>query len=314
MSMPKVSVIIPNFNHALFLNQRINSVLNQTYQDFELIILDDCSTDNSKEVIEQYSNHPRISHIVYNEMNSGSTFKQWEKGIGLAKGEFVWIAESDDWAELNFLENLVIFIAKNDDIGFVYSDSNVYEAGVKVNTFSKINNTFTKTIKWNNSYVAGGHDELGLLSLFCFVNNASAALFRRTALDQIFPLSNSFRFMGDWFVYIQLANRNKIGYLHLPLNNYRYHTANVSKDVNKHLGYVRERFIISNYLLKNCLFLNKDKLNKNLYDYAAHKVSLKKKNILVYKELASINFILFCTLIWHSIFVLYKQKIKKIIR
>ena len=91
-----VSVVIPNFNHALYLKQRIESVLNQTFQNFELIILDDCSTDNSKEVIERYKNHPKISKIVYNEENSGSVFRQWIKGIKLSTGKYIWIAESDD--------------------------------------------------------------------------------------------------------------------------------------------------------------------------------------------------------------------------
>ena len=58
---PTVSVIIPNYNHAPYLKERIDSVLNQTYQDFEVIILDDCSPDNSVEVIEQYRSNPHVS-------------------------------------------------------------------------------------------------------------------------------------------------------------------------------------------------------------------------------------------------------------
>ena len=91
--MPKVSVIIPNYNHAQFLEQRVESVLNQTFQDFEIIFLDDASTDNSKEVFSKYSNHPKISHVIFNETNSGSPFKQWNKGFGLSTGEYIWIAE-----------------------------------------------------------------------------------------------------------------------------------------------------------------------------------------------------------------------------
>ena len=103
---PKVSVIVPNYNHASYLKQRIDSILNQTFQDFEVIILDDCSTDNSLEVLSHYKNHNKVSHCVFNDTNSGSTFKQWDKGIQLAKGEWIWIAESDDWAEPEFLETI----------------------------------------------------------------------------------------------------------------------------------------------------------------------------------------------------------------
>src|SRR5690348_15535502 len=87
---PKVSVIIPNYNHADHLQQRIETVLNQTYRDFDVIILDDCSTDGSKEVIEKYRNHPAVKTIVYNDVNSGNPFLQWKKGLDLAGGEWIW--------------------------------------------------------------------------------------------------------------------------------------------------------------------------------------------------------------------------------
>lgn len=114
---PLVSVIIPNYNHARYLDQRIQTVLGQTYQNFEVIILDDCSTDNSLEVIEKYRSDPRIVDVIVNEKNSGNTFLQWNKGIYLAKGELIWIAESDDYCKLNMLEELVsAFILKPNTI------------------------------------------------------------------------------------------------------------------------------------------------------------------------------------------------------
>lgn len=107
-----ISVIIPNYNHAPYLKQRIDSVLNQTYTDMEVIILDDKSTDNSIEIIEQYRSHPKVVQIELNKQNSGTTFKQWQKGISLAKGEYIWIAESDDYADETFLEKVVGSINK----------------------------------------------------------------------------------------------------------------------------------------------------------------------------------------------------------
>ena len=78
---PLVSIIIPNYNHARYLKQRLESIFNQTYQNFEVIFLDDCSTDNSSDIIEQYKDNPHLSQIVVNETNSGSPFKQWNKGF-----------------------------------------------------------------------------------------------------------------------------------------------------------------------------------------------------------------------------------------
>jgi glycosyltransferase involved in cell wall biosynthesis len=80
---PLVSIIIPNYNHARFLDERMTSVLEQTYQHIEVIILDDCSTDNSREVIEKYRSNPKVSKIVFNDTNSRSPFKQWYKGFQL---------------------------------------------------------------------------------------------------------------------------------------------------------------------------------------------------------------------------------------
>ena len=105
--MPKVSVIVPNYNYGRFLPQRLESILSQTFQNMEIILLDDCSTDNSQAVLSQYATHPLVSRIVFNEKNSGSPFAQWRKGIDLAQGEYVWIAESDDYCEPTLLATLV---------------------------------------------------------------------------------------------------------------------------------------------------------------------------------------------------------------
>ena len=102
--MCKVSVIVPNYNYEQYLPERIDSILNQTYTDFELILLDDASTDGSATLIEKYKDNPHVSHVVINEENSGSPFRQWMKGIVLARGEWVWIAEADDLCEPAFLE------------------------------------------------------------------------------------------------------------------------------------------------------------------------------------------------------------------
>ena len=80
-AMPKVSVIVPNYNHAAFLGLRIDSILEQTYRDFELLILDDASTDDSREVIARYARDPRVT-IECNQTNAGSPYLQWRKGPG----------------------------------------------------------------------------------------------------------------------------------------------------------------------------------------------------------------------------------------
>src|SRR5690349_18391470 len=105
--MPEVSVIVPAYNHEPYLKQRLDSVFSQRFDNFEVIILDDHSSDNSVDVIKQYSHQPKLKKIDVNTRNSGSPFIQWQKGFELAAGKYVWIAESDDWAEPDFLEKMV---------------------------------------------------------------------------------------------------------------------------------------------------------------------------------------------------------------
>lgn len=112
--MPKVSVIIPNYNHGKYLKKRVDSVLSQTFQDIEVIVLDDASTDDSREILEQYRSNEKISEIIYNEENTGNPFYQWNEGIVRAKGKYIWIAESDDWCENNMLQYLLDGIERDE--------------------------------------------------------------------------------------------------------------------------------------------------------------------------------------------------------
>src|SRR5262249_33075884 len=97
-----ISAIVPTYNHARFLEQRIRSIVEQKGRPDELIILDDASTDGSRELIERLVPELDLPVVtVFNETRSGNVFRQWEKGISLARGDLVWICESDDFAELD---------------------------------------------------------------------------------------------------------------------------------------------------------------------------------------------------------------------
>ena len=116
-----VSIIVPCFNHLNYLSKRVETILNQTYPNFEIIFLDDCSSDGSWEYLIQFENHPKVSHCIRNDVNSGSPFKQWKKGLDLAKYDWIWIAESDDFSEINFLFEMVSKIEPNTNLIFCKS-------------------------------------------------------------------------------------------------------------------------------------------------------------------------------------------------
>lgn len=219
MNNSLVSVIIPNYNHAKYLDQRIQSVLSQTYQNFEVIILDDKSTDNSCEVIEKYRGNSHVSHIVYNSENSGSTFRQWHKGFELAKGELIWIAESDDACEITMLEQLVSCFS--DDVVLAYVSSKYMDSAGQLNSacVSSTNDIFAfkgcdyikeKLYAWNS------------------IQNASSVLFKRSIAVSLPHDYMSFKASGDYLFWVYMSERGDVVWIDRCLNYFRKHDNEVS--------------------------------------------------------------------------------------
>lgn len=219
---PIVSVIVPNYNHAPYLKPRIDSILQQTFQDFELIILDDCSSDNSKEIIESYRGNPHISQIIYNTFNSGSAFKQWDKGISLAKGEWIWIAESDDYAEPQFLEKLISAVRNRPSYGFVYSNTRIVSEKGETLYETTVNNT----IEYFNGFEYLKHN----LSKCPEIWNVSMTLFKRVLFPQTDErkLYESMKYCGDLMFYSLLLEKTNIAVCHEILSNFRKHNGSIS--------------------------------------------------------------------------------------
>ncbi len=244
-----VSVIVPNYNHGKYLEQRIASILQQTYTHFELIILDDCSTDDSMAIIERYRDHPKVSHILRNETNVGSPFKQWVKGIHLAKGAFIWIAESDDWCEPTLLQYLVEGIQQDDDCAISYCQSYCVTGN---------------HIKWQSDHpkLSETVDSHRFIQAYLCPNpaifNASMAIWRKDRFDRISSDFLNYRFSGDWVFWIELA---RTGHVHVSgrlLNYFRKHEQDVSTGAYASgLNFV-EGLSILNWMFKTQLIGRKD--------------------------------------------------------
>lgn len=216
--MPAVSVIVPNYNHSAYLTERLDSILAQTYQDFEIILMDDCSTDNSRDVIERYRNHERVSHIVFNEANSGSTFSQWAKGIRLAKGKYIWIAESDDWCEPELLDTVINGMDETCVLG--YAQSLVVSGDGRVLWNSRAER-FEET-------VSGGEFVSRHMLTKNSIVNASMALFRKECFEKVGNDFTRFRFCGDWLFWILVAVQGNVFISGKVLNYFRKHGSDVS--------------------------------------------------------------------------------------
>lgn len=272
--MPKVSVIVPNYNHAPFLEQRIDSILNQIFQDFELILLDDVSIDESLEVLDGYITHPKVTHLIVNTKNSGSPFAQWRRGIELALGEYVWIAESDDFAEPEFLEKTVAVLDTNLATSLVYSDSRIVdENGTELGFWGTSKNYHFNTKRWSQDYGSDGLDEILHYLLYrVTINNASAVLFRKKRLLGLdFDFLEKFNNAGDLFTYLSILLKGRINYIARPLNNYREHKLNITKTNKKNGVLYEERIRCYNYVLPSlCSGLNNKEQQKELQKAAKY--------------------------------------------
>lgn len=228
-----VSIILPNYNHAAFLKQRIDSILNQTYQDFELIILDDCSTDNSREIIEQYAHHPKVSNIIFNETNSGSPFLQWQKGAKFSRGEWIWIAESDDACELDLLEKLIAEGCDYDSCGLRYATSvKINEENKKLEEpFPSIPQGVYRGIDFLNEYLLRINN----------IPNASAVLVRKDLLENEFTNDVlQFKLVGDWMMWCKICLKTDVYFVSTVNNFHRFHERTKRKESMKSDGYFYE--------------------------------------------------------------------------
>ena len=233
--MVKVSVVIPNYNHSRFLPRRIDSILEQTFQDFELILLDDCSTDDSRSILSQYADDPRV-RIEFNEVNSGSPFKQWNKGVELALGEYVWIAESDDYADERLLEKLVARLDAEPAAALAYCRSWRVSLDDRPDGFVNSFESGEERYRWAADYCADGLAECRNYLARCnTIPNASAVVFRREVYRRVGGADETLGLCGDWKLWAAMALTGKVVYSAEPLNYYRFHDESM-RTVSKQRG------------------------------------------------------------------------------
>jgi glycosyltransferase involved in cell wall biosynthesis len=205
---PLVSVIVPNFNHAPFLGERLRSILSQTFQNFELIVLDDASPDDSLAVIqEQLKDHPY--QLLVNASNSGQPCSQWLAGIWKASGRYIWIAESDDTCSPFFLERLVAYLDQGSVLAYCRTTS-IDASGTPI-----LDQTFWPDAvdpdRWQSSFTIRAADLCrDFMDRGNVIANASAVVFCKPdeALLQVLgPLTAGRRCTGDWLFWAHYLMR-----------------------------------------------------------------------------------------------------------
>ena len=244
---PLISVIVPNYNYACYMKERMDSILNQTFQDFEIIILDDASTDDSPQIIDQYRSLPQVSLIVITEMNSGTPFKQWQKGVRMARGKYIWIAEADDVADRNFLETTVSLMEKHPEtsichVGYAVIDS---QSNVSRKDYNKWGRRRAKRYACFDGVEYVKHN---LYWRNC-IYNASGVLFRR---DKAISIADSsfatMRYCGDWRFWIDLSLSGEVIEVYKVLNYFRRHGESVTHSGNQYGRILKEEISMVRYM------------------------------------------------------------------
>lgn len=246
---PLVTVLVPSYNHGPYIRERIESIVRQTYPHVELFVIDDCSADQSDGVIRELQDRYGFNYLC-NTTNSGSPFSAWERICDLARGEYIWICESDDAAEPDFLETAVRGLLENDGAVLFYSSSRVVdEDGETVGHTDDYFHDVWKETRWDGDFVNDGLDELARFQLRGqTVPNMSSALISAEAFRAaLTPFLTSLRLTGDWLFIGNVMRRGSVVYDHRALNRFRTHAVTSRAQVDSARS--QAEFILTKYIL-----------------------------------------------------------------
>ncbi len=262
---PSVTAIVPNYNHENYLDLRITTILEQTLQSLEVIVLDDCSSDNSHEVIETYLADPRVTFDP-NTQNSGSPFKQWMKGIKAARSEVIWIAESDDFADPDFASSLVGSFA--DPAVTIATGRTVITGGdgtPKPDALDPYWNRAEPHLfegSWKRDGIEFVRSHFGAI---CTLVNGSGLLLRRSTLMPVAESAVGYKMCGDWLLYLKLLQRGKIFFSEQACNYFRRHEESAVHKVEGTPQYFKERAAIAEYVT-TAFHLRRNEIERILWE------------------------------------------------
>lgn len=235
--LPVISVAVPNYNYAKHMGDRLSSIFLQTQPVKEILVLDDCSTDDSLQVISAVAlEWDRTIKILPNQVNGGSVFKQWRKAAETATGEFLWISEADDLSAPKFLNAMLALMSNDPDVKFAFSDSSAIDSdGTELWPSYQ---SYYATVESDSLVRTQIFDATEFVQRFLSVKNlilnVSAVVWRRAALIEAMNASEAdlskFKMAGDWRLYLQALSSHgaQVGYCAEPLNIHRRHAGSVT--------------------------------------------------------------------------------------
>lgn len=263
MTQPFLSVGIPTYNGAAFIKESVQSVLAQSYCDYELIIVDDSSIDNTVEIVKSFSD-PRIK-VFQNEKRLGLA-PNWNRCIELSSGEFINIFHQDDVMLPQNLERKTRFLLDNPTAGFVYSSAIEFDetglcvmagwiaSNAKQDTFyKKGEELFRKLIYWHNIICCPG------------------VIARRECYEKLGAFDTRLKFAADWEMWMRMALFYDVGFIAAPLIQYRWHQHNETNRFKKSWREIEELHLAKSLILR--------KYAKHISDFPSINQHVKKEMV-----------------------------------
>lgn len=242
----RISVVIPVYNGADYIEKTINSIQRQTAGDVELIIVEDCSTDSSREILKKIANGKSSLKIIFNEQNCGLQ-KTANRGAAAATGEYLMVCGQDDLFAPEHLELMIKLI--DEDTAFVHCNSIIIDEND--NQKNNLKKTFLQHIKtyWFHRFI--------------YLDNyisSCGLLMNKKKFDKIGGYIEEYRNFGEWMLWIRLGEIGKVKFNNKIKAYYRIHSKNMSKGIFKKSQ-------------KNDLLLE-------YYSKCRNRLKIKNKNIL----------------------------------
>mgnify|MGYP001603780498 CR=1 FL=1 len=220
-----VSVVVASYNHAEYLSRRMDGLINQTYPNIEILVIDDCSPDHSVAVLRRYQSHPNV-RLVLREKNGGWVTVSTQ-GVEMTFGEYVIFANCDDDCDPRMIERLVKSMEMNPGAGVAFCRSLMVDEQDQVmgDDFVIRERSFRQRCAADTLIPRREMSRYLLHS--CIIPNLSAALIRRKCFDSVGALSHDYRACSDWDLFFRISDRFDCSYVAEPLNKFRQHKTTI---------------------------------------------------------------------------------------
>ncbi|WP_283390587.1 glycosyltransferase family 2 protein [Millionella massiliensis] len=231
MDAPKVSIIFTSFNHKEYLSQALDALLGQSFEDFELIVVDDCSTDGSQLVLQDYAIRDKRIRLYLNDHNSGSYVYSTNQGAAYARAPYVVFAQCDDYAESTQLEKMAAVLDAYPSVGVVFSASRmVNELGQCLGEDFEVREKAFQQACQTDTFIEKQQMRRYLLHS-CVIPNLSAAMVRRELFEMEGRLSSKYVVLADWDFWLKTALKTDFYFIRQPLNNFRQHKTTIRASI-----------------------------------------------------------------------------------